>query len=62
MPRPDFWVFDTCMKSTFLSIPLTSNQKMYYLCLVFFVIFALLMYGLVRSPWGRAFKGLRENP
>lgn len=62
MPRPDFWVFDTGMKSTVLSIPLTSNQKMYYLCLVVFVIFALLMYGLVRSPWGRAFKGLRENP
>ena len=62
MPRPDFWLFNTGMKSTFLSMPLTSNQKMYYLCLVVFIVFALLMYGLIRSPWGRAFKGLRENP
>ncbi|WP_172746673.1 branched-chain amino acid ABC transporter permease [Neorhizobium sp. T25_13] len=62
MPRPDFWLFNTGMKSTFLSIPLTSNQKMYYLCLAVFIVFALLMYGLIRSPWGRAFKGLRENP
>jgi len=29
---------------------------------VIFVIFAVLMYGLIRSPWGRAFKALRENP
>lgn len=62
MPRPDFWIVDTASKSTFLSFPVTSNQKMYYLCLLVFVIFAFLMYGLVRSPWGRAFKGLRENP
>lgn len=62
MPRPDFWVFDTATKSTVFGVELTSNQKIYYLCLVSFVIFAALMYGLVRSPWGRAFKGLRENP
>ncbi|WP_162901633.1 branched-chain amino acid ABC transporter permease [Breoghania sp. L-A4] len=62
MPRPDFWFVDTASKSTFLSFPITSNQKMYYLCLAVFVVFAALMYGLVRSPWGRAFKGLRENP
>jgi branched-chain amino acid transport system permease protein len=24
-------------------------------------MFSLLMYQIVRSPWGRAFKGLREN-
>jgi branched-chain amino acid transport system permease protein len=61
MPRPDFWLFDTASKSSGL-IELTSNQKIYYLCLVTFLIFATLMWGLVRSPWGRAFKGLRENP
>jgi len=62
MPRPDFWIFDTATKSTVLGVTLTSNQKIYYLCLVVFVIFAVLMYGVIRSPWGRAFKGLRENP
>jgi len=62
MPRPDFWIADTATKSTVLGLTLTSNQKIYYLCLAVFVVFALLMYGLIRSPWGRAFKGLRENP
>lgn len=51
MPRPDFGFVDT-----------QTNFRVYYLCVVTFVIFALLMYGIVRSPWGRAFKGLRENP
>jgi len=62
MPRPDFWIFDTATKSTVFGFALTSNQKIYYLCLAVFVVFAALMYGLIRSPWGRAFKGLRENP
>jgi branched-chain amino acid transport system permease protein len=58
MPRPDFGFVDTAMRSEWL----TSNQKMYYLCLVVFLVFAFLMHRLVRSPWGRAFRGLRENP
>lgn len=62
MPRPDFGLFTTASKSTLFSIPLTPTTKMYYLCLVVFVVFSALMYGLIRSPWGRAFKGLRENP
>lgn len=62
MPRPDFLVLDTARKSEVLGIALSSNHKMYYLCLVTFVVFAALMWGIVRSPWGRAFKGLRENP
>ena len=62
MPRPDFWLIDTATKSKLFGLTVTSNQKMYYLCLVVFVVFAALMYGLVRSPWGRAFKALRENP
>jgi len=68
MPRPDFWLFNTARKSSielpFLAEPLalSSNQKMYFLCLTVFLIFSALMYGLIRSPWGRAFKALRENP
>lgn len=62
MPRPAFWFFDTGMKSTIFGVTLSANQKVYYLCLATFLVFAALMYGLIRSPWGRAFKGLRENP
>jgi branched-chain amino acid transport system permease protein len=62
MPRPDFWLISTASKSTVFGVVLSSNQKIYYLCLVVFVIFAALMYWLIRSPWGRAFKALRENP
>lgn len=51
MPRPDFWVWAA-----------KSNLHMYYVTLATFVVFSALMYGLVRSPWGRAFRALRENP
>ncbi|WP_127904169.1 branched-chain amino acid ABC transporter permease [Solirhodobacter olei] len=51
MPRPDFWLFDT-----------NQNLPFYYFTLAVFVVAAALMWGIVRSPWGRAFKGLRENP
>lgn len=62
MPRPDFWVFTTASRSSVLGVSLTPTTKMYYVCLAVFVVFAALMHGLLRSPWGRAFKGLRENP
>jgi branched-chain amino acid transport system permease protein len=51
MPRPGFYVFDVARQLPF-----------YYFTVVVFVVAALLMYGIVRSPWGRAFKALRENP
>lgn len=51
MPRPDFWIWQA-----------KSNLDMYYVILTVFVVFASLMYGVIRSPWGRAFKALRENP
>ena len=51
LPRPDFWAFDT-----------TKNLPFYYFTLALFVVAALLLWGVVRSPWGRAFKALRENP
>ena len=34
----------------------------YFLTLAALVVFALLQYGMLRSPWGRAFIALRENP
>lgn len=50
MPRPDFGLFNT-----------GKNINFYYFTVFIFVMFSLLMYQIVRSPWGRAFKGLREN-
>lgn len=51
MPRPTFWLFSTGKQLPF-----------YYFTLAVFLIAAALMWGIVRSPWGRAFKALRENP
>jgi len=51
MPRPNVFGFDT-----------TKAVPFYYFTTVVFLIAAALMWGIVRSPWGRAFKGLRENP
>jgi branched-chain amino acid transport system permease protein len=51
LPRPAFWAFDTAR-----------NLPFYYFTLIVFLASAALMWGVVRSPWGRAFRGLRENP
>ncbi len=51
MPRPSFFGLSAVKQLPF-----------YYFTVVVFVIAAALMYGIVRSPWGRAFKALRENP
>lgn len=51
MPRPDFGAFSTMTQLHF-----------YYFALAVTVMAALTMWGIVRSPWGRAFKALRENP
>lgn len=51
MPRPDFWLFNTAKQLHF-----------YYFTLAITVLASLAMWGIVRSPWGRAFKALRENP
>lgn len=51
MPRPDFGLFSTMKQLNF-----------YYFTLGVTALAALIMWGIVRSPWGRAFKALRENP
>lgn len=51
MPRPDFGLFSTMKQLHF-----------YYFTLAITALAALVMWGIVRSPWGRAFKALRENP
>lgn len=51
MPRPDFF-----------GMPTGRNLQFYYFTLVCFLVAAGVMWWLLRSPWGRAFKALRENP
>lgn len=51
MDRPVFGPFDTGRELNF-----------YYFTLAVFLVAAALLWGIVRSPWGRAFRALRENP
>ena len=51
MRRPDFGFFNTGKQINF-----------YYFTLTVFVLSSALMWGIIRSPWGRAFRALRENP
>jgi branched-chain amino acid transport system permease protein len=46
----------------FLGLSLDSNLAYYYFTLGFVTLFALLLLGLLRSPWGKAFTALRDNP
>lgn len=48
--RPDFGV-----------VARTAQLNFYYFLLACFVVVALMLYGIVRSPWGRAFRALRET-
>jgi branched-chain amino acid transport system permease protein len=46
----------------FLGLSLESNPAYYYFTLAVTVLMALLLWGLLRSPWGKAFTALRDNP
>lgn len=50
IPRPDF-----------LGLSTNPPRSFYFFTLVIFVLSGLALWGIVRSPWGRAFKALREN-
>ena len=47
---------------TVLGIDMSSSRNYYYFCLVFLVAATVLVWWIVRSPWGRALKALRDNP
>jgi len=51
IPRPHFF-----------SIPTNKPLPFYYVCLGSLAIVSLAVWWLIRSPWGRAFMALRENP
>ena len=43
-------------------LSLDGNLAYYYFVLAVAVLLALLLWGLLRSPWGKAFTALRDNP
>lgn len=46
----------------FFGLSLDSSLAFYYLILVATILLGALMWGLLRSPWGKAFTALRDNP
>jgi branched-chain amino acid transport system permease protein len=42
--------------------PMNGPREFYYFCLAHLALVALATWWLIRSPWGRAFVALRENP
>ena len=46
----------------FFGISLDGNMAFYFMVLAVTIIFAVLLALLIRSPWGRAFAALRDNP
>lgn len=46
----------------FLGLSLDANRPYYYFVLGVTVVMGLLLLGLLRSPWGKAFTALRDNP
>jgi len=43
-------------------LSLDSNLAYYYFVLAMTIVVAALLWGLLRSPWGKAFTALRDNP
>ena len=46
----------------FLGLSLDKSLHYYWFILVVTSLLALLLWGLLRSPWGKAFTALRDNP
>jgi len=49
-------------RPSLLDLSMEGNLQYYYLVLAFTVLMALLLLGLLKSPWGKAFTALRDNP
>ncbi len=49
-------------RPTILGFAFTTGAKFYYFCLATMAVFLGAMWWMIRSPWGRAFMVLRENP
>jgi len=44
------------------SVSFEKNLSYYYLVFVFTLVMGVSLWGLLRSPWGKAFKAIRDNP
>lgn len=44
------------------SVSFDSSLPYYYFVLAFTIVLGAALWGLLRSPWGKAFKALRDNP
>jgi branched-chain amino acid transport system permease protein len=53
---------DDIPRPVILGVATTPHLRYYYFCLFMLALVTLATLGLVRSPWGRAFIALRENP
>jgi branched-chain amino acid transport system permease protein len=49
-------------RPSLFGISLEGNLAYYYVILAVATLLAALLWGLLRSPWGRAFTALRDNP
>jgi branched-chain amino acid transport system permease protein len=49
-------------RPSLFGMSLEGNRSYYYLVLAFAVGLGVLLLGLLRSPWGKAFTALRDNP
>ncbi|MBI5717137.1 MAG: branched-chain amino acid ABC transporter permease [Burkholderiales bacterium] len=49
-------------RPSLLGISLDGNLAYYYFILGMTVLLSALLWGLLRSPWGKAFTALRDNP
>lgn len=49
-------------RPTIFGLSLQGNLAYYYFVLAATLVLAALLWGLLRSPWGKAFTALRDNP
>src|SRR5213075_2808481 len=49
-------------RSTLFGLDLGGHLAFFYFTLASLVVLAVLLWWLLRSPWGRAFAALRDNP
>jgi len=68
IPRPAIFGFDlkgqagSVMHLFGVEFPLAKDLAFYYFVLAATAIATALLWGLLRSPWGKAFQALRDNP
>jgi branched-chain amino acid transport system permease protein len=49
-------------RSEIFGFSLFEPARFYYFCMVMLGLVSFLVWYMIRSPWGRAFKALRDNP